>query len=271
MSAADESPDGSAGRASREVVPPSIGITVPYRVRFDECGPDGRARTSTLLRYAQDMAWIHSEQRGFDRDWYAARGLAWVVRTAELVLLRPVTLGTTVLVSTRVVGVRRVWARRRTEIHLPDGELAMWGFTDWVITDGRGVPVRIPPEFSAAFEMPIEGFEPGRVPLSETPPGAAQAAIEVRPQDIDPMGHVNNAAYVDYLEETLLGAGDAASAAVVAPVRTVRIEYLLPAAPRATLEGSVWPDAFDGRPGWAWRLVDAGRSDVARARVLAPA
>jgi len=39
----------------------------PYRVRFDEAGPDGLLRTSTLLRYAQDLAAFHSAKRGFDR------------------------------------------------------------------------------------------------------------------------------------------------------------------------------------------------------------
>jgi len=39
----------------------------PYRVRFDEAAPDGRIRTSVLLRYAQDLAWYHSAYRGFTR------------------------------------------------------------------------------------------------------------------------------------------------------------------------------------------------------------
>ena len=50
--------------------------TVEFRVRFDEAGPDGLVRTSTLLRYAQDLAAHHSAERGFDRAWYAERGLA---------------------------------------------------------------------------------------------------------------------------------------------------------------------------------------------------
>ncbi len=29
--------------------PFAAGVTVPYRVRFDECGPDGIARTSSVL------------------------------------------------------------------------------------------------------------------------------------------------------------------------------------------------------------------------------
>jgi acyl-CoA thioesterase FadM len=247
------------------------GLTVAYRPRFDECGPDGLVRSSALLRYAQDMAWIHSERAGFDRGWYAARGLGWVVRAAELSFLRGVPLGATLQVTTRVVGVRRVWARRRTEARLPDGSLAVWGHTDWVITDERGQPARIPDAFHGRFVFEVASFEPGRVPLPPTPSDAVVLRSVVRPQDLDPMAHVNNAAYVDYLEEALLSAGDDGEAAVAALPRTVRIEYLAPASPRAIVEGAVWRQALDGRPGWSWRLTDAGGRDLARGRVIAGA
>ena len=32
------------------------------------------------LRFAQDLAWIHSESAGFGREWYADRQLTWLVR-----------------------------------------------------------------------------------------------------------------------------------------------------------------------------------------------
>ena len=186
---------------------PAAGVTVAYRVRFDECGPDGVARTSTLLRYAQDVAWIHSERMGFDRDWYLERGLAWVVRAAELRIMCPIALGATLDITTAVTGFRRVWARRRTEARLADGTLALWMHTDWVMIGERGLPGRVPPEFPAAFTVPPGTFEPGRVPLAPTPPGVAVTRASVRPQDLDPMGHVNNAAYLDYLEEAMIGCG----------------------------------------------------------------
>jgi acyl-CoA thioesterase FadM len=252
---------------SPEVV---AGVTVPYRVRFDECGADGIVRTSALLRYAQDVAWIHSEQLGFDRDWYTSRGLAWVVRAAELGIVAPVPLGTTVAVTTRISGFRKVWARRRTEAFLADGTLAMWGHTDWVMTDHRGMPGRVPPEFPAVFATPPPPFEPGRIPLPPTPSDAVSTETRVRPQDVDPMGHVNNAAYIDYLEEAMNAAGDEAMAATRALPRRVRIEYVLAAVPGATLSGAAW--RLDGEVaggGWAWRLAEAaGGPDVARARVL---
>jgi acyl-CoA thioesterase FadM len=251
-----------------------VSVTVPYRVRFDECGPDGIVRTSALLRYAQDVAWVHSERLGFDRGWYLERGLAWVVRAVELVMLRPIALGTELAVSTRVTGFRRVWARRRTEARLGDGSLALWGHTDWVMTDARGLPTRVPPEFPGRFAVPPGAFEPGRVPLSPAPPDAVESQAVVRRQDLDPMGHVNNAAYVDYLEEGIAAAGPAAAIALARIPRRLRLEYLVPAAPGTALHAAAWRDdaregaGADTDPGWAWRLADETGHELARGRLI---
>ena len=80
-----------------------LAFEAPYRVRFDEAGPDGLARTSTILRYAQDVAWLHSTARGFDREWYTQRSLTWLVRAAELEIIAPVPLGTTIVLPGIVV------------------------------------------------------------------------------------------------------------------------------------------------------------------------
>src|SRR4029078_6036089 len=54
-----------------------------YRVRFDEAGPDGRLRTSGLMRYAQDLAWLHSTALGFGREWDAEGGPTSLVPGGE--------------------------------------------------------------------------------------------------------------------------------------------------------------------------------------------
>jgi len=247
------------------------GITVPYRPRFDECRPDGRVRTSALLRYMQDVAWIHSERMGFDRRWYAERDLAWVVRAIELAVLAPLELGVTLDLSTAVVGFRKVWARRRSEGRAGDGALALWGHTDWVMTDTRrGLPARVPEAFPATFDVPPGSFEPGRVGLPEPPPAAVRHEVPVRPQDLDPMGHVNNAVYVDLLEETLAIAGPDAAPAIDELPRRIRLEYLTPAVPGARLTGTAWPQPGEDPgdpPGWAWLLADDTGRELARARV----
>ena len=250
---------------------PANGITVPYRARFDECGPDGIVRTSSLLRYAQDIAWIHSEGLGFTRAWYAERNLAWVVRSAELVILAQLPLGGTIALSTAPTGFRRVWGRRRTEGRLDDGTLALWGHTDWVMTDTvRGIPGRIPQEFPAAFALTPGTFDPVRVELPAMPEGAPSLRTAVRPQDIDPMGHVNNAAYLDYLEEALLAAGadgGAGARAIAAIPRRILVEYVAAASPGAILTGTAWRIEASNGGGWAWSLADEGGRELARARI----
>jgi acyl-CoA thioesterase FadM len=181
-------------------------------------------------------------------------------------IVRPIPLGTTLDVSTTVAGFRKVWARRRTDGRLGDGTIAFWAHTDWVIVDARGVPTRIPAEFPEVYgEMPGP-FDPGRVPLPPTPPPATTHRIAVRPADLDPLGHVNNAAYLDYLEETVLAAGEAGARAVSASTRSVRLEYLLPAAWGATVDGAAWREGeHDGA--WAWRLIDDSATELARGRL----
>ena len=106
---------GLAGVSARPIEGVDNGFMAGYRVRFDEAGPDGTTRTSTLLRYAQDIAWRHSEEMGFDREWYQAKALSWVVRGVELELHAPIRMGHTLRLATAVVGHRRIWARRLAE------------------------------------------------------------------------------------------------------------------------------------------------------------
>ena len=218
---------GLTGQSARPVPGIDNGFLAGYRVRFDEAGPDGRLRTSTLLRYAQDVAWRHSEQLGFDRDWYQARGLGWVVRGVELEVHEPIPIGHTLRVSTAVVGHRRIWARRLGECRLADGRPAATVTTDWVLLDSRNRVVRIPQDFGLAFTNPEVKSEILRV---EAPSGEATSEIElgVRPCDLDPLDHVNNAVYVDWLEEALEAAGW--REATEALPRTYRLEYLASAA-----------------------------------------
>ena len=235
--------------------------SVPYRVRFDEAGPDGRLRTSVLLRYAQDVAWHHSTNRGYDRAWYAERGLAWLVRAAEVWVVAPIQVGSELVGTTRVVGWRRVWARRATEFRDPTGTLVGWAQIDWVLLDRRGAPTRIPAEFEPAFGAATGTFGLARVGLGDPPPDARRSAITVRPHELDPMAHVNNAIYADWLEEAVIAAGDPTTPRAIP--RTARLEYAAPADPEARLTAETWqtPD------GWSFRLRDAAGVDLLRARL----
>ena len=235
--------------------------SAPYRVRFDEAGPDRLLRTSVLLRLAQDLAWHHSASRGFDRAWYAERGLTWLVRAAEVAVLTPIEVGSEIVGTTQVVGWRRVWARRRTDFHDAAGQLAGWTQIDWVLLDADGAPTRIPTEFDAVFGAPVVQFGLARVPLGESPGDARHVSLTVRPQELDPMNHVNNAVYADWLDEAVIAAGDAP--ATRALPRLSRLEYAAPADAGSHVFADLWP----ARHGWSFRVRDDADRDLLRARL----
>ena len=256
---ADTAPD--AGRGGGAAGEPDA-CSAPFRVRFDEAGPDGRLRTSVLLRYAQDLAWFHSARRGFDRDWYRERGLTWLARAAEVALDGSVLVGDELTGTTRVVGWRRVWARRRTEFVDPRGTLVAWAHVDWVLLDARGAPTRILAEFQPVFGAPDAQFPLARVPLAEPPQEARIARFAVRPQELDPMDHVNNAVYADWLDEQVIAAGGVAD--VRAIPRLARLEYARAAEAGSTVDAVTWRDAEGG---WSCRIADASGAELLRARL----
>jgi acyl-ACP thioesterase len=239
----------------------AAGFSAPYRVRFDEAGSDGRLRTSAILRYAQDLAWVHSSALGFDRAWYDEHGLTWLVRAAELAVTAPTGVGATLIGTTRVVGFRRVWSRRRTEFRDGDGHAVAWINIDWVLLDARGAPTRIPPIFEEIFQGPAATFGLARVPLGEPSEDAVRRRFTVRPQELDPLDHANNAVYADWLEEAVIAAGDRDATRVIP--RVVRLEYALPAEADATVDAVAW--AADG--GWSYQLLGADGNDLLRARL----
>ncbi len=249
------------GRDRTERVPDRYSAS--YRVRFDEGGPDGLVRTSVLLRYAQDLAGLHSSAHGFGRDWYAGRAITWLVRAAEIAVLLPITVGDEVIATTSVVGWRRVWARRRTDVHDAAGTLLAWINIDWVLIDGRGTPARIPPEFDPIFRAPPADFPLARVRLGDAPAEAVRSSFRVRPQELDPMEHVNNAVYADWFDEAVLGAGG--TGAVRGVPRLVRLEYARAVEADARIETTTWPDPGSSG-GWSARIADGAGTELLRAR-----
>ena len=252
-------PEPAPGAPTDAEALPPLRIEQRYRVRFDEATPDGLAKTSALLGFLQDVAWRHSEIFGFARAWYADRGLAWVVRAIDIRLAAPIRDGDELWVSTRILGFRRVMARRESELRAADGTSAGVVVVDWAMTDGHA-PVRVPGEITAIPGVERSSFVPTRVDLPPIPPDARQLDIVPRLREMDPMGHANNGVYLDWLDEAVTAAGGADD--VRAAARRYRVEYLRAAGRGLGLRSIAWRDG----PGWAWRLEDVA-GDLVRGRL----
>jgi acyl-CoA thioesterase FadM len=237
--------------------------TIEYRVRFDEAGPDGLARPAWFLRVAQDAAWIHAERLGFTRARYAAEGIAWLVRAVALDVGEPVGHGERMVVSTRVVGHRRIWARRRTTM-TRDGLTVATVVTDWVLVGADGRPRRIPAEVIDRLPGDGSDIEAIRVDSGPAPADALVVDDVVRPDEIDPMGHVNNAAYLDRLAAAAVRIGPPL-AAMTREHPSIRIEYAAAAGPGQTVREVAWP--IENGRGLAYRMVTADEVSIVRAEL----
>ena len=236
-------------------------IVRPYRVRFEESTAAETMRTAVYLAWAADVAWQHSTLLGFGRDWYSSRGLFWLVRAVRLDVLNPISTYAEVFVTTQVVGYRRIAARRHSEVHDETGAVIARIEIDWVMTNERGIPTRVPGEMLGFLADNAATFEMLKVVLPPTPPDALELGFRVRRRDLDPMSHVNNSVYIDYFEEALEAAGQ--NALLAATPRRYEIDFVASGERGDLLVGCTWPL----EQGWAYRLSRDDGTEVFRARL----
>jgi acyl-ACP thioesterase len=208
-----------------ELVAPADGVrryTAEFRAGFSDCSPSGRIRLDGLARWLQEIAYADVEDAGL--HFHAI----WVVRRTRLSVRRFPRFAETQTATTFCGGLGRMWAERRTTIGRP-GEpqadveaVSLWVHLDteqWrpsvfseqeLAVYGTGLPER---RISARLRHPAPGAAPelGRWRFRATECDIAQ--------------HVNNAAYLQVLEEELL-AGEAEPGPL-----EVEIEYRAPAQP----------------------------------------
>ena len=225
-----------------------------FRVRHYECDAYGHVNYANYLRYMQEAAFDATAAAGYDLARYEAMGRHWLVRETDIEYLRPLRYGDSVQVKTWVADFRRIRSLRAYEFRLAgSGELVARAHTDWVFLDSATWrPVPIPPEMMAAFfpeGLPDPAPPRSRFPSAPPPPpGVFRLPRRVEWRDIDMAQHVNNAAYLSYLEDCGVQVAaahgwpmsrvQAEGFAIVA--RRHRIEYRQPAVLDDELELATW-------------------------------
>ena len=214
-----------------------------FQVRSYECDAEGRLRPATYLRYMQETAFDATAAAGYDMARYQAMGRTWLARETDLEIVRSPAYGDTVVVKTWVADFRRVRSRRAYELHLAGaGALLAQAITDWAFLDSGGRrPAAVPEEMKAAFfpeGAPDSAPARERFPAAPpAPPGVYRLWRHVEWQDLDMARHMNNAAYLDFVEDCAVQATAAhgwppdrmrADGFAIVP-RRYQIEYRQPA------------------------------------------
>jgi acyl-CoA thioester hydrolase len=175
------------------------------RVRHDDLDAFGRVYPSAYLRNLAQVAIDASTDAGFDAAWYSAAGARWLVRRTTFEVTRPARADDDLEVRTWVEDFRRVRSRRRYDVHVGTAA-TLTAVTDWVFVDvASGRPRRVPDEMEARFGMAVGAGSPRtpwRAPAPPTEPG--RSTYRVRWAELDSLGHMNNAAYLDLLVQGAL-------------------------------------------------------------------
>jgi acyl-CoA thioester hydrolase len=233
-------------------------------VRYHECDVNQMVRDACYLRTMQEAAFAASAAAGYWDDRYQALRRIWLIRESAVAFIAPLRYGDQVRVRTWVADFRRVRSRRAYELWgsslggyaqgSPGEEwLAARATTDWVFLDrDTGRPAVIPDEVIAAFfpdGQPGGAQERERFPAAQLPAtGVVTLRRAVQWRDLDSVGHVNNAAYGDYIEDaarqaaSLCGwpASRMAAEGFDLTTRQLRIEYRQPALPGDELVIATW-------------------------------
>lgn len=177
-----------------------------FPVRYDECDPYGHVNHAHYARYMSVAAHGASDLVGYSDQKLKEMGAVWLVREHTIEFIQPYQFGDIVHIETWVSDFRRVRSLRQY-IFWKNGNIAARASTDWVFANrAAGQPRRVPDQMKDDFirsNGPDDRPPVKRTPFPDSSPGTADtlaAVVPVEWRDVDPNGHVNNAAFFSYIE-----------------------------------------------------------------------
>lgn len=165
------------------------------RVRLADADPSGRLRLDALARFLQDIGNDDTADAGHDA------ATPWVTRRTTVEVDGWPRIGERVAVETWCGGIGTHWAERRTTLRAPSGTIEV--AATWVhVDEATGRPARLPAWFHETYGEAAGGRRiSARLAHGQPSPDAARQPWPLRWADLDVLGHVNNAAYWEAVEE----------------------------------------------------------------------
>jgi acyl-CoA thioester hydrolase len=236
-----------------------------YRVRYDESNLHGVMSPAAVLRYLQDIAVLDAVKAEL-----IGTG-DWVARRTIMDFLTSIPVRSKVEIVTYPLGFTKVTALRGYDLLLKeveaDPQLAVRARTLWVYLDTRGKPTRITPDLleiwvPAGETLPTPPVEAEWPPFNTQPTYTSTATV--RFSDLDVMGHMNNTAYVELLDnvawESLVQTNPHSLKDELVPLH-YDIEYMASAQPGDKLLIDTWIEMHPNQPAQFERLQRVQRED----------
>lgn len=176
-------------------------------VGFTEVDPSGRLTLYGLFDFLQKESIAHAEDLGVGRVALSEQGLVWMLCRMSVNIERRPELDEEIVIRTWPSGFDKLFALRDYEVMDNEGRTAVSARSGWLLIDiekrrplrPSGTDAPLPPnEGILALPSPPRG-------LDENPALAPRGERVVRYSDIDYNGHVNNARYVQWIQDCLDG------------------------------------------------------------------
>lgn len=206
--------------AQRPDPPPGAPVyETSWLIRTGDIDSDQRLRLDGVARYLQDIGYDNLVAFGF----YDTHPI-WMVRRTVIDIVRPVVWPDRVVLRRWCSALSSRWLSMRVQIAgASRGLIETEAF--WINMNAQtGTPSRISDDYLALVTPSVTDTRlRWRRQLDDVPAGTSSHEFALRRADIDPFGHLNNAVYLQALDNELGDRPDLLNG----PSRTV-IEYLAP-------------------------------------------
>ncbi|MBO4818543.1 MAG: hypothetical protein J5528_00240 [Firmicutes bacterium] len=172
--------------------------TAKRPVLLSLCDCSGKLSVTGTLDIFMDMATLHEEASGFGVYAMLEKGLYWIVGKNRIHFTSRPKMMDDVVIKTFFMKPSRLFVNREYRITDKEGRVLVTGETEWLVaTENCEKLVSVRDYIPGSFEYPEKAlFEERMKKVSKDfSPEQLTGKYEVRPTDVDFVGHMNNAAY----------------------------------------------------------------------------
>ena len=188
------------------------------RVRYSECGEDGRLTLNSVVNYFQDVSSFQGEAGGIGIDFLKKNHLAWLLNSWQILTYTWPKLGEEITAQTWAYDFQSFYGMRNFALRDAQGNACAIANSVWVLLDTESQrPVKVLDRMRKIYglspKLEME-YAPRKVP--EPKGGEKMPAFCVEQHHLDTNHHVNNAQFIE-MARTYLPPDFA--------IRETRIEY----------------------------------------------
>ena len=169
-----------------------------YQVTSNMCGPDRIVKPSAILDLFQSIAGKHANQLGIGMKQISKDNYAWVLMRVRYEMLEPIYMESEVIVKTWPQPAGRIDFDREYTICDLNGKILVKGSSKWVVINLETRRIERTNKFLYPGECiteknfsDIPKIDNIQIEFNE------YRQYQVRPSDIDIVGHLNNTKYAD--------------------------------------------------------------------------